>query len=128
MENLIEKIAAYIVATEELLNKTRKYEDFVKREIPFELWEHFGLGPLGRKDREWHIVIWRGGETLIPASTKDFGKGFYYGGDYNCWYNYCTSMELLAWAKELPKLIKKAEEDILTLTQQTEDLNKQINI
>ncbi len=129
MEDLIKKIAAYKVATGRLISKTQEYENFVKREIPFELWEYFGLAPFGKKDREWQIAIWRSsGEVLIPASIEDFGKGFYYGGDYNCWYNYCTGGELIEWAKELPNLVKRAEEHVFALTQQAENLNKQISI
>jgi hypothetical protein len=121
MQNLIEKIAAYKNATQSLIDKTELFENFIKTEVPFELWNKFSIKQCGNgRHEEYHIKI---DGKIIPGVTNKLGKGLYWCGDFNHWYDYVTGAELINWCKKLPELIKKAQETIENLTSESQSIS-----
>jgi hypothetical protein len=118
MQTLIEKIASYKLATQSLIDKTEEFEEYVKKNVPFEFWKNFDIGRCGRGQNEGSCL--RISNKLIPTCTEDLGKGTYWANDFNYWYDYVTGKELIEWAKQLPELLKKAEELIANLTKEAE--------
>lgn len=126
MNNLIEKISAYEIATQSLIEKTNEYEAFIKKNIPFEFWGRFGLAKFGGgQSAERHISV---NGKAIPAYTAKFGKSLYWGGDFNYYTEYVKGRELTDWCKQLPTLIKKASDYIHNLTLSAETVTSGINI
>ncbi len=120
MKTLIEKIAAYRIATQSLIDNVKDFETFIKEHVPFELWKNFGIVKCGGQFAEYHLKI---SGKIIPNSTKLLGKGIHWAGDYNYWYDYVTGRELIEWSKELPALTIKAESYISNLIEMAEDIN-----
>lgn len=126
MNNLIEKIAAYKHATQSLIEKTKEYEAFIKNNIPFEFWKRFGLSKFGGGQfTERHISV---NGKAIPGYTDKFGKSLYWAGDFNYYTEYVTGRELTDWCKQLPSLIKKANDYISTLTGDAGIVTSEINL
>lgn len=122
MKNLIEKIASYKRATQTLIEKINEYEKFIKGNVPEEFWENFGIKTFGRGQfADEQISI---GGSPIPSKTEKLGTGFYWGGDYNSHYYYCTGEELVDWAKELHGLVKEAEDFIESLTNKANEITE----
>lgn len=124
MQNLIETIANYKRATQNLIEKTNDYEEFIKNNTPFELWKRFGIYKFGSGQSEGRHISISG--KAIPGSTDKFGKCFYWGGDFNYYTEYVSGRELVNWCKQLPALIAEATEHIDTLIKNADSISLQI--
>lgn len=124
--NLIEKIAAYKSATQKLIDKVEEYQEYIKRNVPYELWRHFGLGKFSSRQMEDWLVKIDG--KYVPSTVSGFNRGKYWYGDYNYWYNAVTSKELVEWSKHLPNLMQEAILHVEKLTQNAINADNAINL
>lgn len=119
MKNLIEKIAEYKNATQVIINKTKELEKFIKENVPFEFWEDCSLKKFGIAQSEsWHFAVYN---NPIPPSPDKFSTYFYWGGDFNSRYQYCTGAEIIDWSREIPKIINQVQEAIEAMTERAND-------
>lgn len=126
MNDLIEKIAAYKRVTQKLIDKTKEYEEFVKANIPSEFWSKLDLKYFGNSSNgDYHIDI---DGKLIPSNVIKLDSSFHWCNDFNFHYEFVSPEELISWCKELPALIKQANDYIHNLTLSAETVISEINI
>lgn len=124
MKNLIDKISAYKNATQSLLDKIDEHLQFVKKEVPQHLWSKFGIKDIASSQfSEYRFITENEGYT-IPQTVGKIGTSFYYAGDFNYKVRFANSEQIVKWAKNLPEIMKKAEEYIQQLTLTAEELVK----
>lgn len=106
---LIERLAEYNSATQDLIDACHSYEQFIKRQVPFEHWSNFGLKAFGSDPEVWTLSIF--GEVL-PARVEHFGLSLKSKGQDQ---QYCTADDLIKWTQDLPKKLELVDQKLTQL-------------
>ncbi len=115
---LLEKVTGYKTACQSLIENLREYQELIKENVPYEYKSSFGLMEIKpRQGSSWWSLAYDGNE--LPSFTKEIGKGYYVGGDFNYWQNYMTKEQLMNCAKNLKakyeKALEKMDEDVKSI-------------
>lgn len=105
----MERLAEYNSATQDLIDACHSYEQFVKRQVPFEHWPDFGLKAFGSDPELWTLSIF--GEVL-PSKVEHFGLSLRSKGQDQF---YCTADDLIKWTQKLPEMLQFVDQKLTQL-------------